>query len=225
MAWLMARVRRACSTCRFSIIRPSTVTTPRPSASASSKAAMMRAAWSTARGRGGERGVAGVDLGGVDQRLAVEAEVAALLALGEEPVLVLDVVVDAVEDDLAGRPRRQQAEAEALLERQAAGDVGGVQLLGQVVGAHHEHGEALRARGDLLGVRASPRASRASPRCGCGRGRRPPRGPSRPRATSAAELIFGTTTASGPATAMARRSSSCQAVPRPLARMVISRRP
>ena len=43
--------------------------------------------------------------------------------------------------------------------------------------------------------------------------------------TSATELTLGTTTPSGPAAAMAARSSSCHGVPMPLARMVISRLP
>ena len=43
--------------------------------------------------------------------------------------------------------------------------------------------------------------------------------------TSAAEFTFGTTTPSGPAAEMAAKSSSCQGVPMPLARMVISRLP
>ena len=43
--------------------------------------------------------------------------------------------------------------------------------------------------------------------------------------TSAAVLTFGTTTASGPAAAMALRSSSCHGVPMPLARMASSRDP
>src|SRR3712207_7139712 len=42
------------------------------------------------------------DLAGVDERLAVEAHLASLAALSEEPVGVLHVVVDAVDDRLAG---------------------------------------------------------------------------------------------------------------------------
>ena len=45
---------------------------------------------------------------GVDQRLAVEAEIAALLAFGQEAGLVLEVVIDAVEDvDAMGAGRQQ----------------------------------------------------------------------------------------------------------------------
>ena len=47
---------------------------------------------------GGEQFVADVDLTGVDQRLAVEPNVAALQAFEAEAVEILDVVVDAVED-------------------------------------------------------------------------------------------------------------------------------
>lgn len=41
--------------------------------------------------------------------------------------------------------------------------------------------------------------------------------------TVSAESTLGTTTASGPASAAARRSSACQAVPGPLTRIVTSR--
>src|SRR5215207_3181597 len=52
--------------------------------------------------RGCEGRVGRSDLVRVDQSLAVESEVATLLSLCEESFLVLHVVVDAVEDDLAG---------------------------------------------------------------------------------------------------------------------------
>jgi hypothetical protein len=45
----------------------------------------------------------------MDERLAVEPELATLHALGFEAGLVLDVVVDAIEDDLArGAPREHE---------------------------------------------------------------------------------------------------------------------
>ena len=49
-------------------------------------------------GLGGEGGVGGLDLGWMDQALAVEAEGAGLFRFGGEAVSVGDVVVDAVED-------------------------------------------------------------------------------------------------------------------------------
>ena len=94
-------------------MRPSTVTTP-----SAGRLGLLEGGDDAARllhvlRARGEGGVARLDLAGVDEGLAVEAEVAALLALGEEAGLVLDVVVDAVEDHLAGGPGGQQAEAEA----------------------------------------------------------------------------------------------------------------
>ena len=48
-------------------------------------------------GAGGEDAVCLVQLGGVDQRLAIKAQVAALLALVAEAAFILDVVIDAVD--------------------------------------------------------------------------------------------------------------------------------
>ena len=64
-------------------------------------------------GGGGEGGVGALDLAGVDQGLAVEAHLPALLALGEEAVGVLHVVVDAVEDRDAGRAGGEQRQTTA----------------------------------------------------------------------------------------------------------------
>ena len=49
----------------------------------------------------------------MDQRLAVKAHVAALLAFRPQARLILEGVVDPVDDHLARRPRRQQAGAQA----------------------------------------------------------------------------------------------------------------
>ncbi len=150
-----ARIRRAVATCRFSIIRPSTVTTPEPARSASSKASITRCACSTSSRRRGEGLVAGLDLRGVDERLAVEPVGATLAAFGGEPVGVAHVVVDAVEDRAAGGPGGEHARGECGEQRAArrlgAGDVG-VELGGEVVGAHHEHLEPLGGGGDLGGA-------------------------------------------------------------------------
>src|SRR4051795_4286660 len=59
-----------------------------------------------------ERRVRALDLSRMDQRLAVEAELATLPALGEEAVGVLHVVVDAVEDRGARGARGEEAEAQ-----------------------------------------------------------------------------------------------------------------
>ena len=166
MASRMASTRRASSTWRFSIIRPSTVTTPRPSASASSKAAMIRSASSISSASGEKAPLHGSDLARVDQRLAVHAHLPADLALGQEAGLVLDVVVDAVEDHLVGGPGRQQAQLQAAQQRQPARDPLGVQLLGQVVGAHHQDGQPLGRRADLLGVQHGDRRLEHGPDAG-----------------------------------------------------------
>ena len=58
-----------------------------------------------------ERRVAGLDLVRMDQRLAVEAEVARLRAFGREAFGIGEVVVDAVEDVDAVLARGEQAGA------------------------------------------------------------------------------------------------------------------
>ena len=151
MASATARTRRALSTCRFSIIRPSTVTTPRPSATASSNAAITRSAYSTSDCRRRPHVVGRFDLARMDQRLAVETHLHALTALGLEALGVLHVVVHAVEDDLACLAGGEQRRGEVRHERVAARHERRAQLLGEVVGAHHEHRDP-RVGGDLADV-------------------------------------------------------------------------
>ena len=50
------------------------------------------------------------DLGRMDQGLAVETHLAALSSLGPEATFVSDVVEDAIQDDLSGRPRSQHGQ-------------------------------------------------------------------------------------------------------------------
>ena len=86
--WRWRRRRRACagrwrrggsrSSC------PSTVITPRPSASAAENASITRREYSTSSADRRPRRVGRLDLAGVDQRLAVEAHLDALAALGGE---------------------------------------------------------------------------------------------------------------------------------------------
>src|SRR5215212_2338554 len=52
-----------------------------------------------------ERAVAGFDLAGVDQALAVEAEPSPFLRLGNEPLVVVEAVEHAVEHGDASRTR------------------------------------------------------------------------------------------------------------------------
>jgi hypothetical protein len=88
------------------------------------------------RGRvGRERAVGGLDLAGVDQGLAVEAELATLPAGQGEAVVVLEVEEYAVEDREARGARREQAQAERGDQRQAERRMGGVQLLDEIRGA------------------------------------------------------------------------------------------
>ena len=117
-------------------------------------------------GARGEGGVARLDLARVDEGLAVEAEVAALLALGEEAGLVLDVVVDAVEDHLAGGPGGEQAEAEA--RRAAAGGRARARPAAPWPGrwCPSRARRAARTTRRSRGRRAWRSASRASPRSG-----------------------------------------------------------
>ena len=151
MASAVASVRWALATWRFSIIRPSTVTTPRPSARPSSNASITRRAWATSSSARRPHVVGDVDLAGMDQRLAVEAHLAALHALGAEAVEVLDVVVHAVEDHLAGLAGRGQRGRQVGQQRMAAGAPAAArELAGEIVGAHHQHatrGGGRRSRG------------------------------------------------------------------------------
>ena len=148
MASAMASVRRALSTCRASIIRPSTVTTPRPSAAAAVNASMTSRAASTSS-VGGRPGVVGrLDLARGGQRLAVEAHLDALAALGGEALVVADVVEHAVEDRHAGLARREHGGRQVRREVGAPGDAERrAELTGEVVGADHEHADA-RVGGD-----------------------------------------------------------------------------
>ena len=73
----------------------------------------------------------------MDQRLAVEPHVAPLLAFGAQAGLVAEGVVDAVHNDPPLRPRGQQAQPKARLQRQAVRPRPAAQLARQIVGAHH----------------------------------------------------------------------------------------
>ena len=151
MASARASVRRALSTCRASIMRPSTVTTPRPSATAAVKASMTRraAAISSVGRRPGV--VAGLDLAGMDERLAVEAHLDALAALGGEALLVVDVVEHPVEDRHARLASARTAVARYGVRLARPGHAERhAQLTGEVVGADHEHADA-RVGGDGAG--------------------------------------------------------------------------
>ena len=124
IASAMATVRRAISACSSSTIRPSTVITPLPSFSGSANAAMILRAKATSASGGANTSLAIGNLVGVDQRLAVEAQSAALRTLAPEAVAVLEVVVDAVEHveavGAAGGDRRPTASRAPAGDRRQA---------------------------------------------------------------------------------------------------------
>ena len=133
-------------------MRPSTVTTPLPSACACLEGGDDPARHLELGGRRREDLVARLDLAGMDQGLAVEAHFEPLPADGAEALGVLDVVVDAVEDGEAIGPRRQHAEAERRDQRQAHRRVARAHVLHQIVGAHDEQRQPRMGAGDLLGA-------------------------------------------------------------------------
>ena len=149
-------VRRAMSACRSSTILPLSWITPLPAFSGRSKASMIARGVRDLRRRRRELLVADVDLARVDQRLAVEADVAALLALGPEAVEILDVVVDAVDDVAAVGARRDDAVGEPGDHGRPARGEPRARLLGEIVEPHHQHFEPRggigRDRGDRAGV-------------------------------------------------------------------------
>jgi len=114
----------------------------------------------------GEHPVGDVDLTGVDQGLAVEPELACLPALDLEPLSVAHVVVDAVENDLARRPRAEQAEREPREQGSPAGHHDRAELLVEVVRPHDEDGEPVGGRGDSLGMEDGARCLEHRPEPG-----------------------------------------------------------
>ena len=109
-------------------------------------------------------------------------------------------------------------------QRVASGDERRPQLLGEVVGAHDQHGDPRDARRSR-GRRRWRRASRPWPRSWCGRAHRLRRAVPTTSSRWSAESTFGITTAAGPAAAAAAMSSAPHGVSRPLQRMVSSRLP
>ncbi len=81
----------------------------------------------------------------MDERLAVEAELRALPALGLEPGQVVHVVVDPVEDDLAGLAGAEQCGREVGDQGRPTRSQRRPKLLGEVVGAEHQHLDLVEA--------------------------------------------------------------------------------
>ena len=92
-------------------------------------------------GRRGECCVRGSDLLRVDQRLAVEAELAALPACGRQALIVGEVEVNAIENRQSVGAGGQYGEAEGGNQWQTIMSRERVQLFGQVRGAENERGK------------------------------------------------------------------------------------
>ena len=125
IASAMATVRRAMSAWSRSTILPSTCSAPLEEFSGRSKTSMILRAKTTSASAGRENLVADRDLIGMDQRLAVHAEIAALFAFGAEAGLVGEIVIDAVDDFSAIGARGGDADRQIGQHRRAARASGG----------------------------------------------------------------------------------------------------
>jgi hypothetical protein len=105
-----------------------------------------------------EQAVGGLDLAGVDERLAVEAEALPLLALGGEAVGIVEAVVDSVEGGDARRPGGEEDGLERSGERRPAAAGAEAEVGGEVVGARDQ---PRRLRGDRRGGEDSRAPSRS----------------------------------------------------------------
>ena len=92
----------------------------------------------------------------MDQGFAVKAHVAALLAFGLEPFIVFIGIIDTVDQRDAMGFARQHAQAQTRHHRQAVCAETGLQILGQIVGAH-DHALQFGVCGDGGGVQHAQR--------------------------------------------------------------------
>src|SRR3546814_14578973 len=97
---------------------------------------------------------------GVDQGLAVEAELLALAALRGKALGVVEVEMHAVDDSDAMGARGEDAEAEAGQYREPVRRVGRLQVLHQVGGAHDQADDPWRGARHCRGI---PHAERRFP--------------------------------------------------------------
>ena len=117
---------------------------------------------------GKEGGVAQVDLSGVNQRLAIETKFDGLTRLRRETGVILQIIVDAVENGDAMRPRRSHRQAKGTNERQTIRAGLRAHFLGKIVRAHHQRGNPL-GTGDLVQPKQRCRSFDHHPnrRCRC----------------------------------------------------------
>ena len=113
---------------------------------------ILRAA-STSSGAGENASLHGSICLRMNQRLAVEPELARLPAFVRETFRIAEIVVDAVENLEAKGARGRKAVHQPRQHRRAAGHDARPRILGEVVGAHDEAGQPRlriqRRRGDL----------------------------------------------------------------------------
>ena len=151
----MATMRSAMTRCSRSTIRPSTVMTPLRAFSGWRKGRDDLARPGDFLLRGREHLVTGLDLRGMDQRLAVHAEGAALLAFGAETLLIPEIIIHAVDHIEAKGARRQHLHGQPWHDGEPVAERAGPQFLEEVIGPEHQ------ARKTLARVPATAAMSRA----------------------------------------------------------------
>src|SRR5262245_38714396 len=95
-------------------------------------------------GTGREDFVTRLNLRGMNERLAIEAQLPRLKALGFEAGRIVDIVEHAVQDRFSGAPGRKDRSREREQERRPTGDILGMQLVGQIVQTYNQNGQPLR---------------------------------------------------------------------------------
>ncbi len=141
-------------------MRPSSWIAPRPWFFPGARTPRGCAGLSHVGGRRREGGVAGVDLARVDQRLAIEAEIARLGAFGTEPIDIGDVAVRAIQRDETVDARGKHAVQHHRNHGRAARQHADAGFARDVVGPNTSRQprlRILRLRGQLLAC-STPRA-------------------------------------------------------------------
>ncbi len=224
MARLTAMMRRALSTCRFSIIRPFTVATPRPEANASSQTATMFLASSSATSVGANARLQGSTCPGWINVLPSKPSCRPCRHSASNP--------SRSRMSLKTPSRMATPAARAASRHNPSPGSSGARP-----GTCSACSSLARSLVPITRTASRCEARAISSACSIATGVSTiaqimvrSGAPAAWRlfstaCTSWAQEIFGTTTASGPAAAAARRSSACQRVSRALTRMVTSRPP